>query len=124
MRKASRSPIKDKPLRTPGQSLEEQRRALIEDKVVEPLILAVFLVILTALEWYRYLMKVPPTPVLFSVVALLVVGYAAWRIRKIRPEARALRQAIEGEKAVGQYLDGCVKKGTGFFTICWVTDSM
>ena len=33
MSEPSKSPIKDKPLRHPGQSLEEQRRKLVEDKL-------------------------------------------------------------------------------------------
>lgn len=54
---SERSPIKDRPLRNPGQSLEEQRRALIEDKIFEPLLVALLLVLLACLEWYRYLVK-------------------------------------------------------------------
>ena len=30
----TKSPIKDKPLRMPGQSLEEERQRLIDDKVM------------------------------------------------------------------------------------------
>jgi hypothetical protein len=33
MSEGERSPLKDKPLRYPGQSLEEERRSLFEDKL-------------------------------------------------------------------------------------------
>jgi hypothetical protein len=47
----SRSPLKDRPLRNPGQSVEEQRRKLIEDKLEQPLLVAVFVVVLAGYEW-------------------------------------------------------------------------
>lgn len=115
MSAVGRSPIKDKPLRTAGQSLEEQRRVLIEDKVLEPLLIAGVLLIMAAIEWYRYLFNVPLSPAWFSTVAVLAVAYAAWRFYKVRPQARVLRQGIEGEKTVGQFLEGLREKGYRVF---------
>ena len=43
-----------KPLRLPGQSLEEERRALFEDKLETWLLVASFAIVWTAFEWYRY----------------------------------------------------------------------
>ncbi len=101
----SKSPIKDKPLRLPGQSLEGERRKLFEDKIETPLLLASFFVLLAAMEWWRLYFNRPPSPVIFSVAAGLAVGFAAWRIWKTRPLVRAIKQGIEGEKAVGQFLE-------------------
>ena len=42
MTKATRSPIKDKPLRLPGQSLREERTELLWDKVGFPFSMAAF----------------------------------------------------------------------------------
>ncbi len=42
MKADKRSPIKDKPLRNPGQSLEEHQLDLAYDKVLGPFLLAVF----------------------------------------------------------------------------------
>ena len=36
MKDNARSPLKDKPLRVPGQSIEEQRDKLFEDKLEMP----------------------------------------------------------------------------------------
>lgn len=44
MSKSTKSPIKDKPLRMPGQSIEEERRRLFEDKLETPLLLAGFFI--------------------------------------------------------------------------------
>lgn len=105
MTETARSPIKDKPLRLPGQSLEEQRRKLVEEKLEMPLLLAVVFAVFAAMEWWRYFSKQPPSPVVFTVVAVLFIGFAAWRIWRTRPRLRALKQGIEGEKAVGQFLE-------------------
>lgn len=105
MNTTTKSPIKDKPLRLPGQSLEEERRKLLEDKLELPLLLAVFTTVWAAMEWLRYFTDAPPHPVIFTTTATLLIGFAGWRFYRILPKARALRQGIEGEKAVGQFLE-------------------
>jgi len=111
----SRSPLKDKPLRNPGQSTEEARRKLIEDKFEEPGLMAAFLIALAALEWARYAMNLPPKPWIFTVVAFAGIAYASWRLWRVRPRLRALRQAIDGEKAVGQFLERLRENGYKVF---------
>lgn len=102
----TKSPIKDKPLRMPGQSLEEERRRLFEDRLETPLLLAAFFIALSALEWWRDYSQSPPNPIIFTVAAAMLVGFAIWRVWKTRPLAHALKLGIEGEKAVGQFLEG------------------
>lgn len=105
MSKTERSPIKDKPLRHAGQSLEEERRALFADKLEPYLLIAVFMIVLAAFEWWRYFRSINPSPALFSAVAGVVAALAAWRFFQFRPKFRALRLGTEGEKVVGQYLE-------------------
>ncbi|MEP7283887.1 MAG: nuclease-related domain-containing protein [Rubrivivax sp.] len=100
-----RSPIKDKPLRSPGQSLDEERGRLWEDKIENWALLALVMLVLAAMEWYRYFRPTPPEPWLVSVIALGLVGFAAFRFLRLRPKMRELRQGAEGERAVGQFLD-------------------
>lgn len=115
MTEPDRSPLKDKPLRQAGQSLEEERMALLDDKLESPLFLAVFLVALAGLEWWRDYTGTKPLPWLFTTVALLAVAFATWRFFRLRPRLRALRLGIEGEKVVGQYLDGLRAQGYSVF---------
>lgn len=111
----TKSPIKDKPLRLPGQSLDEERRKLFEDKLETPMLLAGFFIVLSALEWWRYYFQKPPSPVLFTVFTVFLIVFAAWRVWKTRPQARALRLGIEGEKAVGQFLERLRENGYQVF---------
>ncbi|QJR14663.1 nuclease-related domain-containing protein [Usitatibacter palustris] len=107
----NRSPLKDKPLRTPGQSCEERRRS-IQEKLEPSLIAAAAGVVLTALEVWRAYANQPPAPWAVATVALAAIAYAGIRVRKFLPEFRNLRLAAEGEKAVGQFLERL--RGSGY----------
>lgn len=115
MSELKKSPIKDSPLRQPAQSLEEERRKLLEDMFEGPFLWALISVVLAMIEWWRYVFDRPPEPVAFTVVAALVVVFAAWRLRKAFLHARTLRLGIEGEKAVGQFLERLRENGYQVF---------
>ena len=110
-----RSPLKDKPLRLPGQALQEQREALIADKLEPWLLLALFMAVLAGWEWWRYWKLTPPTPWLFTAVAVAVALVAVWRFQQLRPRLRALRLGMEGERAVGQFLERLREQGYQVF---------
>lgn len=114
MKQDKRSPITDKPLRNPGQSLERRRDELL-DKVLSPSLAAWFLIVMAALEWWYYFHPTTRNPITITVVAIIAVLYAAFRIRRTWPELRQLRQGIEGEKAVGQFLERLRESGYQVF---------
>ena len=107
----TRSPIKDKPLRLPGQSLMEERRRLLEDKLETWLLLGAILAAMAALEWWRFIVSTPPSPWLFTLVALVPCCVAVWRLVRLRPALRQLQQGIDGEQAVGQFLERLREQG-------------
>ena len=111
----TKSPIKDKPLRFPAQSLAEERDAIWSDKIEPWFTTALLFVLLAGFEWYRYFSKTPPHPVMFSACAAAAIALATWRIIRWRPKMRQLRQAIEGEKAVGQFLERLREQGYQVF---------
>lgn len=114
-KRKTRSPITDKPLRQPGQSLEEERQKLFEDKLEPYALMALFFVLFAALEWWKVWWNMPPSPILFTAVALCFLCFAALRVFKALPRLRALRQGIDGEKAVGQYLERLRTQGYQVF---------
>ncbi|MBP1741591.1 MAG: hypothetical protein H6Q48_3884, partial [Deltaproteobacteria bacterium] len=89
---------------------EEIKRLQSEDigSYVEVMLMFLFLAVL---EWARFFLKWPPQPKLFTALALVAFCFAWIKIRKIRNRVRILRQAEEGEKAVGQYLEALREKG-------------
>lgn len=111
----TRSPLKDKPLRLPGQSLEEERRRLIESQFESPALVAVMFGCMAGLEWVRAYWPQPPTPWLYTAVAAAACTLAGWRLWRLRPRLQQLRQGIDGERAVGQFLERLREQGYQVF---------
>jgi len=101
----TKSPLKARPLRHAGQSLDEEIRNLVEDKGLMFALTGVLSVMLAALEWLRWTIGAPPYPVLVSVVAAPIAIYCAWRVVEIQRKLRDLKLGRDGERAVGEYLD-------------------
>jgi hypothetical protein len=115
MQADKRSPLKDKPLRLPGQSLDEERRRLIEDKVETWVWIGLIMAAFAALEWFRYLVPREPKPWLLTMAALVPLSVAAWRIARLRPHMRQLKLGLQGERAVGQFLERLREQGYQVF---------
>jgi hypothetical protein len=115
MSSKERSRLKDKPLRLQGQSLEEERRKLFEDKLETPALMALAFVAMAWIEWWRYVTDQPPRPLIFASVAFLAVAFFVWRAWRPWPRFRALKQGMEGERAVGQYLERLHERGYPVF---------
>ena len=111
----SRSPLKNRPLRNPGQSLDEQIRDLIETNIAGPVFLAMFGILVAVLEWWRYYHPAPPSPGVYSFGAALVIVYAVFRVYRSLPRVRALKLGRDGEKVVGQFLEALRERGYRVF---------
>ena len=111
MQQSNRSPLKDRPLRLPGQSTAEQLEKFVDDRIHTPSLLATLFVAIAAMEWWRWYKPFPPQPVIFSIIAAVATAFAGWRFWRTRPAIRALRLGIEGERAVGQFLESLRSRG-------------
>jgi hypothetical protein len=108
------SPIKDAPLRNPGQSLDVQIDDLRTD-MLGPILMATMFVALSAMEWFRWYRDDPPHPLLYSLVAGIGIIYAIYRTRRSWKRLESLRLGRDGERAVGQYLEQVREAGTRVF---------
>jgi len=107
----SRSPLKAAPLRYAGQSLDEEIQRVMDDEILGYFMMAGFAILLALHEWWRWYRSSPPQPVIFSIVAL---GALATTIRKfflVKRKINMLRLARDGERSVGQFLDGFRENG-------------
>ena len=68
------------PLRVAGQSLTEELDDFLYDQVLTPLLLALFMVLIAGLEWFRYFQNLKPNPIAYSGVAVLAILYATVKI--------------------------------------------
>jgi hypothetical protein len=110
-----RSPLKDKPLRNPGQSVREQRLDFTYDKVLAPMMMAMIALYMAGTDWYRYFFPLKTIPWVTSLIALGAIAYAVWQFLHHWPKVQALRLAEEGEKMVGQLLEGLRASGYQVF---------
>jgi hypothetical protein len=109
------SPLKGKPLRNPGQSLDEQIQQLLDSRVIPAYWTAALFVVVALLEWVAAWRNVPRLPLLWTVIALCSIAYCVWSFRRIRKQTRALRLGRDGERMVGQQLDGLREAGARVF---------
>jgi hypothetical protein len=107
----TRSPLKARALRIPGEFLGEEIKRLQTEDIGSYVEVMVIFVLLAFLEWARFFFKWPPQPWLFTAIAVLACSFSVIKVRQIRRRVRILRQAEEGEKAVGQFLEGLREKG-------------
>lgn len=100
-----RSPIKQKPLRFPGESNAEILSDQLESLI--PWIFAPTVFILMAgLEWWRCFSPRDPVPIPMTVLAVVAVVLSVIKVRKTIKEAKSYKLGRAGEVAVGQLLEG------------------
>ena len=113
--KKTRSPLKARALRNPGEYLGEEIVRLQTEDAFPYLAVGVVFGFMAVFEWARALLKWPPQPWLFTGIAVLACCLAAVKVKQIRRKVRNLDQAQEGEKAVGQFLEGLREDGYKVF---------
>ena len=100
------SPLKDKTLRNPGQSLDAEILKTTDKFMEDGLVILLFGLIL-GVELIQWLTKTPEWIMaggvgVFAIIASSIYIPKMWRGRK---KIQRLRQARDGERAVAEYLD-------------------
>lgn len=111
----SKSPLKAKPLRNPGQSLDEQIQELINDKLVSYLIFPAFFWLVAFLEWLAQERGLERMPGTYALAASVFTAVVAIKFFQLRRQIRQLKQGRDGEIAVGQYLERLRRMGAHVF---------
>jgi hypothetical protein len=106
-----RSPLKDRPLRYAGQSLNE----LIDDKLLDSLywfLLPGFTIILVVGDWIRFVNPQPlQRPILVTIIAVILLVVGIFKISRRLREINRLKMARDGEKIVAEELQILLKDG-------------
>lgn len=100
-----KSPIKGKALRSPGESLSKKINEYIENHLLHYFIASSVFTTLAIVEWCRWYLNAKPNPIFYSIVAICVILISTWKITQSLKKIRRLKQGLEGERAVGQFLD-------------------
>lgn len=110
-----RSPLKARPLRNPGQSLDEEIQRVIDDRATSPFMVIAGLWVVAGVEWLAVWRDLPRQPWWFTIAALAATCWLAWHVHRVRGQVRHLRQGRDGERVVGQFLDGLREAGARIF---------
>lgn len=99
------SPLKAKPLRNPGESLERRLIGIAFDKVLFHFMLIAVMFVFVLLAWLTHLQQTPLNPYVAMFIAAPVVGYSAYKMYLGLNESKNIKLGLAGEKAVGQFLE-------------------
>jgi hypothetical protein len=103
--KEKRSPLKRKPLRNPGQSLQQEIQH-IHNLQEMPLAAVIAMAIAIAIdEWWRHFAARPPQPIGATLIAAVVVACCVYLLRVLRKRLTSLQLGLDGEKTIGQLLE-------------------
>jgi hypothetical protein len=100
-----RSPIKEPPLRVPGQSVQETIDRLLVDEMLVVGAVVVLAIVWPIYEWMTWLTKVPPSPWLVTVMGAVALTYSIRRLSVAKKRLDALKLGRDGERAVAEELD-------------------
>jgi hypothetical protein len=107
----TRSPLRDSPLRSAGQSLDRRSLGILFDDVIPWLIGAGLFVFLAIVEWYQWYFETSPSPKLFSALALIAVTMTAFKFRQSFRHFKNLKLGRDGERIVAERLQELVASG-------------
>ena len=99
----------------PGQSLQEEINRILEDGTHPHVVAIIIAWVITALEFCKYIWSTPPSPGVYTMVAIATTFICSYQILKTIKKVRALRLGLDGEKAVGQYLERLREQGFQVF---------
>jgi nuclease-like protein len=112
---SSQSPLKIKPLRLPGQGVDDEIVHLRENALTDHLFATGCVLLLAFMEWFGYLTHSGRHPWAFTVLAVVTLAYVAPRIWRLKKKLKELKLGRDGEKIVGEQLECMREQGAQVF---------
>lgn len=110
-----KSPLKDKPLRNPGESSHIAFQDYLWEKVLSCLLIPLLFGYIAVLDWIRYLLELPIKPWLTTTIFVASVGIVLYKLYREIPVLKSMTLGRDGEKAVGQFLESLREQGAKIF---------
>lgn len=99
-----RSPLKEAPLRNPGQGLDEWISSLFSNWMTGYGVVVAGLVFLAIMEWVGALANLPRLPWLYTIIAAIAIGFATRDLMRVKRKLQRAKLGRDGERAVAQIL--------------------
>lgn len=101
----TKSPITDKPLRYPAQSLDEKLDDLITGKVLVYIVAPIMFFVEAFNAWTYTIRGSIPDPKIMTIIAILVLVFSLYKLYKLYNSLKSFRQGRDGEREVGMNLE-------------------
>jgi hypothetical protein len=111
----SKSPLTDRPLNSPGESVNRRIRDVMLDGSLFYFLMSTLLGSLAAWEWWRLYSPSKPNPVFYTLIFLVALLITVIKMRRTEDKVGRLVQGRDGEKAVGQFLEHLRNQGASIF---------
>jgi hypothetical protein len=98
-----------------GESIQEEIDRVYLDDLFPWVSVAMFTAVFAAIDLIRRWMNTSPHAVIVSVLAVVMIGYSFFRLRRAASRLRQLRQGQAGERAVAETLDALRTSGSVVF---------
>src|SRR5207249_2750746 len=106
-----RSPLKERPLRLPGQSIQDEIDRLIDERFTAYVWISAIAVILTLNDWLGTLQKTPRNPWISTAISAVVIAYCAFKTIRVFKKVEPLKLGRDGERIVAEQLDQLKRQG-------------
>ncbi len=111
-----KSPLKDNPLRLPGQSIDEEIQKIMDEEVISYLLLPTMMILFSVWNWLLWYQVIPVShPIPLTIIAIGLSVYSFFRLLKTKRRIKSLQLGLDGERAVGQTLDSLRSGGFRVF---------
>ena len=107
----TKSPIVEKALRYPAQSLDEKLDNLITEKALIYVTAPIFFLTVTINSWIYHFTKTTPNPIEMTLITLLVFIWSGIKIYQFKEQTKSLKQGRDGEREVGMNLESLREQG-------------
>ena len=87
----TKSPIEDKPLRYPAQSLDEKIDKLIDEKIIAYIVTPAIFIAFAINSWIWYFTQSVPNPIYLTIVAICAMTWGVYKIFHFKKELKFLR---------------------------------
>jgi Nuclease-related domain len=106
---SGKSPLKIKPLRLPGESVDDEIVHLRENALTDYLFVAGGVFLLMVMEWFGYLTHSERHPWALSILAVATFAYVGPRLWRLKKRVKDLRLGRDGEQIVAEQLE-CLRE--------------